>query len=150
MMIGYIVASATMIGLASKIEDLRLLALIVPYMAAAVSLILYNHENVISQMELYLRDLAEAADIVRDWFHPVSINEGRAGRRRGLGFRTRAIYAVMVGSSVSALLVSMSEVKSVPSVWIGGARWFGGWIAVAFSIFCIYKGRTGLRGRVYQ
>lgn len=136
-LIGYIAAAATLIGVAFGSPELRKLVLVIPYMAAAVALILSNHENVIRRLEGYLADLSE--DIPDDWFNRRKITRERAW---GLVQRTFALYLIIGTSSIVAILIGREIVGS--NVWV----WYGSILYAVLAIFWAIKPRV-LRMRQY-
>jgi len=130
-LIGYIAAAATLIGVAFGSPDFRKIALVIPYMAVAVGLILFNHETVIAQLEEYLADMC--ADIRGDWYNRESLSEGR---RRSLRYRTLALLFIIGGSSVIAVLIGRDvAVGNVVVVWYTDIA------ATLAAIFCVLQPR---------
>lgn len=113
-LIGYIAAAMTLIGVAFGSSEFRKLALVIPYMAASVALILSNHENVIRQLEEHLANLTEG--IPDDWYSRVNMSEERI---RGLGYRTAALFVVIGGSSIVSVLIGRSVATDHVLVWYG-------------------------------
>ena len=126
MLIGYIAAAATLIGIAFSSPELRRIALVVPYMAAAVALVLLNHETVIGQLEEYLAEMCRTMNIRGDWYDRENLGEDRL---RGLGYRTLALVAVISGSSAVAVWIGMDVARSNIIVWCGDI------VAAAWAFF---------------
>ncbi len=111
-LIGYIAAATTLIGIAFGSQELRRIALMLPFVALAVALILSNHENVIRQLEEHLGHLTDG--IPDDWYSRVNMSEERT---RGLGYRTAALLVIVGGSSIIAVLIGRSVAASDVVVW---------------------------------
>jgi len=129
-LIGYIAAAATLIGVAFGSPDFRKIALVIPYMAVAVGLILFNHETVIAQLEEYLADMC--VDIRGDWYNRESLSEAR---RRGLGYRTLALFVIIGGSSTVAVLIGRDVAVGNVAVWYTDIA------ATLVAIFCVLQPR---------
>ena len=127
-LIGYIAAAATLIGVSLGSPDLRRIALVIPYMAAAVGLILFNHENVIMQLEEYLADIC--INMPSDWYHRGSLGEDR---RRGLGYRTVALLVIIGGSSAIAVGISRDIAANMGNILV----WYGDIIFTVFTSFLV-------------
>ncbi len=114
-LIGYIAAAATLIAVAFGSQEFRQLALVIPYMAAAVAMILLNHENVIRQLEAYLADITK--HMPNDWSGREAISRERI---MGLGYRTAALFLIIGVSSSAAILVGRDVTRDSIVVWWGG------------------------------
>lgn len=136
-LVGYIIAATTLAGIAMSNPQLRKLWVLIPYMAFATTLILVNHEIVISQMEEHLfnlvdQALANGADMKRDWYDRQRLGKGR---KWGLISRTAAILIIIVGSSSVALWMSRGAVATHTATV---ARWVG--VGVTVAIFGLIVG----------
>lgn len=127
--VGYIVVSASLLGVAFSREDLRALAVMIPYVAFAVALVLSSHEYVMLLLTNYLRRMVGRARTDEDSY---SLREWAAQATYvNFWLRIIAVLITMTGFSVAALLISSDYVR-FPKILL--YAWRIGWVVLVVTI----------------